>query len=291
MNLAISTSRRSRFVARAAATLSALAILAAAPTARSAPSNPFRGDLEGARILYATTGGLAAIEESLRVFDDGSYRYEWRRGADAAAYEITGRLPAAEVASLKRLFLVGDFESMPPRFAARHEVMDGVRILVKAKLLDGSEKSVFSETLAVELPAFASIRRTLEGTVADVRAQEVLRVRSYAQPFDGRERHFALLGDGRYRVEFRRDGLPVRWSEGWLRPAERNQFLDLAAGFDFSSARLCEGTHVNGAQHDVFVAGAGRLFAMHFSEADPDQRFECLTILAERIDDVVKAGR
>lgn len=265
-----------------------LSVLAFAGTSPPGAAEP---GLDGARILYFSTGGLATIDQSLRVFDDGTARFEWRRGADGSGYTVERKLPVAEVASLKRLFRVGGFEAMPRRFVPEGVVMDGVRILIKAELADGTVKSVRTETLAVEDPAFVAIRRTLEGLIADIRGSEMLRVRSYLKPFDGRERFFTLLADGRYRVEVRKNDLPIRWVEGYLRPADREAFLSLSDAFDFSSARLCEGDHKEGVQHDVFRSGSGGVYALHFSEADPNARFECLDILAKRIGEIVTIDR
>lgn len=282
---------RVAFFARLSAGVCVVLGLALAAVAGTTPPGAVEPSLDGARVLYFSTGGLATIDQTLRVFDDGTVRYEWRRAPDGAEYAVERRLPVAEVAALKRLFRVGEFEAMPRRFVPEGIVMDGVRILVKAELADGSVKGVFTETLAVETPEFTAIRRTLEGMIADVRSSEILKVRSYLKPFDGRERIFTLLADGRYRIEVRKNDLPIRWVEGFFRPAEREAFLSLSDAFDFASARLCEGEHKDGVQHDVFRTGSGGTSAVHFSAEDPNARFECLNVLAKRIAEIDKVAR
>lgn len=250
---------------------------------------PIDPNMAGARILYDVSGGIAAIDETLRVFDDGMIRYEWSRSGGTPWF-IDLRFPVSEVRALKSLFQAADFASMPARWDAKNEIVDGFEILVKAELADGSMKSVRSSTGADESDDFILIRKSLEKLVADVRSTEVFRLESYGASVDGREKSFAMLADGRFRVESIVDGMPVDWYEGQVTLVERQQMLDSIAAFDFTKARVCAGEHLSGRQYELFApTSIGRVRVARFSADDENPLLAPLQAAADVVDRVVSA--
>jgi hypothetical protein len=245
-------------------------------------------NMGGARILYNISGGLATIDQTLRVFDDGMVRYEWSRPGDTPWF-IDLRFPVSQVRALKSLFLEADFASLPARFEPRNEVViDGVDFLVKAELADGTLKAVRSTTLASEDQGFTQIRKSLDMLVADVRATEVFRLGSYGSSVEGRVKTFAMLADGRFRYEVVVDGMPIEWYEGQVTLLERQEILDAVAAFDFTKAHVCAGEHIAGRQYELFVPKVGRIDVIRFSAEDDNDLLAPLMSAVKMVDRVVQ---
>jgi hypothetical protein len=267
--------------------LGGVLILGTSTQASPTVIDPIEPNMQGARILYSVSGGLAAIDETVRVYDDGMVRYAWSRSGHTSWW-IDLRFPASEVRSLKSLFLAADFASLPDRFKNPNEVMDGAEFLVRAELADGKLKSVRSSTGAKEDRDYTQIRKSLERLVADVRSTEVFRLESYGSGVAGREKTFAMLADGRYRFEVVVDGMPLEWYEGQVTHLERREILDAVAGFDFSKAHVCAGEHVAGRQYELFVPNLGRTDVIRFSAEDENPLLAPLKAAADMVDRVVQ---
>jgi hypothetical protein len=268
--------------------LGGVLMLGTSAQANQTEVNKLEPNMGGARILYNVSGGLAAIDETLRVFDDGMVRYEWSRPGDTPWF-IDLRFPVSQVRALKSLFLEADFASLPARFEPSNEVvMDGAEFLVRAELADGTLKSVRSSTLANENRGFTLIRKSLQMLVDDVRGTEVFRLGSYGSSVDGREKTFAMLADGRFRFEVVVDGMPIEWYEGRVKLLERQEILDAVAGFDFTKAHLCAGDHIAGRQYEMFVPKVGRTDVIRFSAEDDNDLLAPLMSAVKMVDDVVQ---
>lgn len=250
-------------------------------------SSPIEPNMGGARILYGVSGGIAASEETLRVFDDGMVRYEWSTPGGTPWF-VDLRFPMSEVRSLKSLFHAVDFASLPARYEAPYEVIDGEVFLVRAELADGTFKSVRSETGAIEDRSFILIRKSLESLVADVRSRELFRLESYGSDVDGREKTFAMLADGRFRFEALVDGMPVDWHEGQVPLPERQAILDSVAAFDFSKAHVCGTEHLAGRQYEFLVPNDRRTDVIRFSAEDANLFLAPLKSAADMVDRVVQ---
>lgn len=238
-------------------------------------------ELGSSRIAYAVRGGLLAVDNLLLIDDDGSVFYRATSLAvPSENFEIRDRLSMNHVRALKLLVRDSGFASMPARFVPEGIVIDGVELGIAARLQDGSEKTVWSETAALESAEFTRLRILFDDLVAELRAREVMKLTSL--PGDGgvEVREFRLMADGRFRIEIRAEGLPLGWAEGRLSAADRDGIQASLAKFDFAGSRLCRASaDAGGEVHELFVATAEGIRAVSFSADGSDASLEPLVAI------------
>jgi hypothetical protein len=240
-------------------------------------------DLDGARIGYAVRGGLLAADNLLLIEDDGRVHYVAKSSVDPLNFTIETTISQNHVRTLKLLMKKSGFASMPDRFEPDGVVIDGVALGVAARMNDGSSKTVWSETAAIESESFTQLRKTLDALVLELTSRETLAMKSFDSAEPTLERSFRLKADGSFRIEMIESGEPVSWVEGRLSAADREAIETSLAKFDFAGSRLCRSEAGSRIEHELFVTLGGERRAVQFSEGSDDPALLPLLDIARTI--------
>jgi hypothetical protein len=130
-------------------------------------------DLDGARLVYRVSGGLAAVDNVLRILPDGSVTYDWSNSIGDRSGSVQARLSEEEMTGLKVVFQLLGFESLPAEFEQDGGVADGVDILVAAEVRKDKPKSVLSHTGSIEDPRFMALRVVLDELIDELLSEPV----------------------------------------------------------------------------------------------------------------------